>query len=55
MYYSTIKKRFSLYYGRNSKRLLGTTVHIRNPAVYHTLGKGYLKYMILTIHHNQGE
>jgi hypothetical protein len=53
MYYGTIKKICSLYYGMNSKRLLYTTVQIRNQAVYRTLGKGYLKRMILTIHHNQ--
>jgi hypothetical protein len=46
MYYGTIKKICSLYYGTNSKRFLRTTVQIRNQAVYRTLGKGYLKYMI---------
>jgi hypothetical protein len=39
----------------NSKRFLCTTVQIRNLDVYRTLGKGYLKYTILTIHHSQGK
>jgi hypothetical protein len=49
MYYGTIKKICSLYYGKNSKRFLCTAVQIRKQAVYRTLGKGYLKY---TITHN---
>jgi hypothetical protein len=54
MYYGTNKKICSWYYGTNSKRFLCTTVQIRNPAEYRTLGKGYLEYMILTIYHSQG-
>jgi hypothetical protein len=46
MYYGTIKKICSLYCGTNIKRLLCTTVQIRNQVAYRTLGKGYLKYMI---------